>query len=144
MANAALRAPLIALLARLEAAIPDGPRLGIDLGCGSGTDATELLRRGWHVVAIDATPEAIQVLLERPNLAGRERFETIVGRLEETTWPTADLVTASLVPPFILRAGSRVSGSASCARCTLKPGSLFTGPFLATRRRGATADAFAP
>ena len=101
-AGAAPRAPLAAALAKFDAEpAPARPRLAIDLGSGGGTDTVELLRRGWRVIAIDATPQAMHVLLERPDLVGRERLETFIGPLESTTWPTADLVYASLVLPFL-------------------------------------------
>jgi tellurite methyltransferase len=134
-AGAAPRAPLVAALARFDAEpAPARPRLAIDLGSGGGTDTVELLRRGWRVIAIDATPQAMQVLVERPDLLGRERLETVVGLLESTTWPTADLVNASLVLPFlppnaVAATWERIIGS-------LVAGGRFAGHFFGDRVGG--------
>jgi SAM-dependent methyltransferase len=50
-------------------------RLAIDLGCGEGTDALELLARGWLVLAVDAEPAGLALLQARipPAAAGRIR-----------------------------------------------------------------------
>ena len=40
-------------------------RFAIDLGCGNGRDTIELLRRSWHVLAIDAEESAIAGLTSR-------------------------------------------------------------------------------
>ena len=40
--------------------------LAADLACGSGIDAAELLRRGWRVLAIDASEEGLSRLRARP------------------------------------------------------------------------------
>ncbi|MEK9661372.1 MAG: class I SAM-dependent methyltransferase, partial [Alphaproteobacteria bacterium] len=54
------RATLLAALDRFDAepASPDR-RLAVDLGCGSGRDVVEMLRRGWRVLAIDAEQAAV-------------------------------------------------------------------------------------
>ena len=51
------RKTLLAAVERFAA-----PGLAVDLGCGTGRDTVELLRRGWHVVAIDSEEEAISRL----------------------------------------------------------------------------------
>jgi tellurite methyltransferase len=99
-AGDAPRETLLDALARFEAdAQPAG--LAVDLGCGTGRDTLELLRRGWRVVAIDAEPAAIELLLDRPEAAGHhDRLETVVARLGEAEWPEAELVNASFSLPF--------------------------------------------
>ena len=42
----------------------------VDLGCGDGRDAVELLRRGWSVLAVDAEDDAIARLRARPICPG--------------------------------------------------------------------------
>lgn len=78
------------------------PGFAVDLGCGSGRDTVELLRRGWHVLAIDAEPEAVQRLWERQDLgwAADQRLQTQIARFEQATWPEADLINASFALPF--------------------------------------------
>jgi tellurite methyltransferase len=76
-------------------------RFAVDLGCGTGGDTVELLRRGWHVLAVDGQAEAIDRL--RALELGedeRGRLETRVSRFETTEWPPADLVNASFALPF--------------------------------------------
>lgn len=77
-------------------------RFAVDLGCGTGRDTVALLRRGWRVLALDGTSEAIERLLVRDDLpdAERGRLETRVARFETAEWPAADLVNSSFALPF--------------------------------------------
>lgn len=77
------------------------PGFAVDLGCGDGRDTVELLRRGWRVLAIDASEEGILRLQDRPDLALNALLETRVARIEETDWPAAELVNASFVLPLL-------------------------------------------
>ena len=76
-------------------------RFAVDLGCGTGGDTVELLRRGWQVLAVDGQAEAID-RLRALELAENERsrLETRVSRFETAEWPSADLVNASFALPF--------------------------------------------
>lgn len=121
--------PRSTLLEALERFDDEEPRqrFAVDLGCGTGRDTLELLRRGWRVLALDGTAEAIERLRARPDLSGRERrrLETRVVRFEDADWPAADLVNSSFALPFCppeafpalwrriersLRGGGRFSG----------------------------------
>ena|SRR5215211_7033014 len=74
------------------------PGLAVDLGCGAGRDTVELLRRDWHVVAIDSEAEAIRRLREQ---TGEDaRLETQVARYEDAVLPPCQLVNASWSLPF--------------------------------------------
>ena len=99
------------------------PGRAADLGCGTGRDTFELLRRGWSVLAIDGQREAVDRLLAAAHPGAR--LETQVARIEEATWPECDLVNSSYALPFVppqafpavwariidsLRAGGRFSG----------------------------------
>ena len=77
-------------------------RFAVDLGCGTGRDTAELLRRGWRVLAIDAEAEAIARLRDRDDLGAPadERLETLIARFAEARWPAADLVNSSFALPF--------------------------------------------
>jgi SAM-dependent methyltransferase len=78
-------------------------RFAIDLGCGIGTDAFELLRRGWRVLAVDGHPEAIAQVRQDAPPEARPRLEARVARFEElaqAALPAADLVNASFCLPF--------------------------------------------
>jgi SAM-dependent methyltransferase len=73
----------------------------VDLGCGTGRDTAELLRRGWNVLAIDSEAVAIERLVRRPDLdGGSARLETQVASFEDAVWPDADLVNSSFALPF--------------------------------------------
>jgi len=80
-----------------------GPRLAVDLGCGTGRDTIELLRRFWRVLAIDAEGKAIEGLRARPDLPADARLETMVARFEDATLPDggADLVTSGFALPLV-------------------------------------------
>jgi tellurite methyltransferase len=88
--------PRATLLAALEGFT--APGVAVDLGCGTGRDTVELLRRGWHVVAIDSEAEAIRRL--RASTGDDERLQTQVARYENAALPSCDLVNASWSLPF--------------------------------------------
>jgi SAM-dependent methyltransferase len=75
------------------------PGFAVDLGCGTGRDTAELLRRGWRVLAIDREQEALDRL---HSLVGPDspRLETRHERFETATWPHCDLVNSSFALPF--------------------------------------------
>jgi tellurite methyltransferase len=74
------------------------PGVAVDLGCGTGRDTVELLRSGWHVVAIDSEAEAIRRL--RATTGDDERLATQVAEYEDAALPECDLVNASFSLPF--------------------------------------------
>jgi tellurite methyltransferase len=98
------RATLLFALERFEAEAGAKGRglFAVDLGCGTGRDTVELLRRGWRVLAIDAEAEAIHRLLRRGDLDSDSavRLATRVARFENAGWPEADLINSSYALPF--------------------------------------------
>jgi len=86
------RETLVFALERFEEQRRSG--FAVDLGCGTGPDTLELLRRGWDVLAIDAQREALARLPDDPRLA------TQLARFEDADWPDADLINASFSLPF--------------------------------------------
>lgn len=94
------RPPRRTLMHALDAfAAEDGPdeRRALDLGCGSGRDTLEILRRGWRVVAIDRQPDALTRLVARTPPEMAARLETRAASLQDVALPSADLVNASFV-----------------------------------------------
>ena len=92
--------PRKTLLAALDAF---GAEAGfaLDLGCGTGRDTVELVRRGWRVLAVDAEAEAIADLRARPEAAAAgAQLETIVARFEAVALPRCDLVCSSFALPL--------------------------------------------
>jgi SAM-dependent methyltransferase len=93
-------APRDTLLLALERFDDEGTRRrrAVDLGCGTGRDTVELLRRGWEVVAIDAQDEAIRRLGAR--LGRAHGLTTLVASFKDARWPQVQLVNASYSLPF--------------------------------------------
>jgi SAM-dependent methyltransferase len=116
---------------------PGAPRLAIDLGCGEGRDTAELLRRGWHVLAIDGNTDAIDRLLARTDLVDRDaRLVTRLAALEEVSLPPCTLLNCSFTLPFCHPAHfgalwSRIVES-------VRPGGRFAGQFFGERDTWAT------
>jgi len=103
----------------------------VDLGCGDGRDAIELLRRGWSVLAIDAEAEAIARLRARADLPREGRLETRVARFEAARWPVCDLVNASFALP--LCAPAAFAGLWQRCVIALRPGGRFAGQLYGPR-----------
>ncbi len=100
------RPPRRTLLAALDA-FGDAARgsLAVDLGCGDGRDVIEMLRRNWRVVAVDAEPEALRRLRERPLPAGAE-LTPVLARFEDVPLPLGlSLVNSSFAMPLCERDG---------------------------------------
>jgi tellurite methyltransferase len=133
------RATLVSALDRFDAErLPDGPRLAVDLGCGSGRDVVEILRRGWRVLAIDAELSAIEQLRERDGLADSDFLETMVSRFEDAVLPAADLVNSSFALP--LCPPDRFPGLWTRIVGSLKPGGRFSGQLYGPRDSWAERD----
>jgi tellurite methyltransferase len=80
------------------------PGVAVDLGCGSGPDALELLRQGWRVHAVDAEAWGLQALREATPPALAARLQTHTCRFESFEFPPCDLVWAGFALPFCPRA----------------------------------------
>lgn len=97
------------------------PGHALDLGCGLGTNALALVRRGWHVHGIDISPRAIQLARERAApFPGQACFEVA----DTSQWSPGriyDLVTSTFALPSG-RGGERVLETA--ARATAPGGCL--------------------
>ena len=95
------RPPRRTLLAALDRfGTPPAEALALDLGCGDGRDAVEMLRRGWRVVTVDAEPEALRQLQARALPAG-SKVTPIAARLEEVPLPIGvHLVNSSFAMPL--------------------------------------------
>jgi SAM-dependent methyltransferase len=78
-----------------------GARLAVDLGCGAGRDARELLGAGWRVLAVDREPAAIEALAARTSPDHLPALATQVVDLADIVVPPCHLVNASLSLPFL-------------------------------------------
>lgn len=83
-------------------------RVAVDLGCGAGRDTLELLRRGWHVIAVDREASALDAILAVVPPEVRPRLDPVVADAGTFAVPACDLVVANLSLPF-LRADAYVA-----------------------------------
>ena len=105
--------------------------LAVDLGCGSGRDTIEILRRGWPVLAVDAAEEAIAALLARDDLPPEAGIRTLVRRHEELEMPRCDLANAGFSLPLCPRPAFP---AVWCKIVTaLRSGGRFSGQFFGER-----------
>lgn len=94
------RETLLRALALFESEPAAEARLALDLGAGSGRDSLELLRRGWRVIAIDASAAGLDELSRAAEHAGLARnLDVRATNYEGMTLPQADLVNASFSIP---------------------------------------------
>ena len=126
--------PRETLLAALESIAEPG--VSVDLGCGTGRDTIELLRRGWRVIAIDAEAEAIQRL--RTATGDDPRLETQVTAYEDATLPPCDLVNASWSLPFC--APTMFEAVWGRVVEALRPGGRFCGQLFGDRDEWSPAN----
>jgi tellurite methyltransferase len=85
-----------------RAAGPDaGPRFAVDLGCGAGRDARELLKAGWRVLAVDREPAAIAAVEAATPPELRPALTGLVADLADVEIPACDLVNANLCLSFL-------------------------------------------
>ena len=110
---------------------PHGRRTAIDLGCGSGNDSLELLRRGWHVLSIDQQPSALEFLSRRTPARWAKRLTLLVAPMEGLSLPRADMVYASFSLPFC--APDRFAALWKGIRRSLAPGGHFAGQLFGDR-----------
>jgi SAM-dependent methyltransferase len=75
-------------------------RLAVDLGCGDGTEALELLARGWSVLAVDAQEAGLAVLRARITATVADRIRVLCSSFTEADLPHAHLIHAGFSLPF--------------------------------------------
>jgi tellurite methyltransferase len=125
------RDTLLDALRRFEGE-PARDRFAVDLGCGTGRDTVELLRRGWAVLAIDGQAEALERLLARElPPAWSDCLITMRASFQEAEWPETDLVNSSFALPFCPPAA--FPGLWRRIERSLRPGGRFCGHLFGDR-----------
>lgn len=109
-----------------------GERFAIDLGCGSGRDTLELLRQGWHVLAIDQSAEGIERLQNSVDAEHKTRLQTQVTSFEALqNLPQCNFINASNSLPFCTPA--HFDTLWNMILFAIKPGGRFAGTFFGER-----------
>ena len=119
------REPRPLLLAACEELGAGRGRLAIDLGCGEGTDALELLARGWSVLAVDAESAGLALLRARIPSAAAGAVRVLCASFAEADLPSADLIHAGFSLPFC--APQEFPPLWARIRRALAPGGVFAG-----------------
>ncbi|MCI0582537.1 MAG: class I SAM-dependent methyltransferase [Chloroflexi bacterium] len=96
------------------------PGQAVEIGFGDGTETLALLAAGWRVVAVDAAPQAAQVLRGRVAGAHADRLEIRTESAETAGLPSFDLLYAGYALSFIPPAAFR--GFWRRVRAQLRPG----------------------
>jgi len=113
--------------AQLERAAELFPRPGdaLDVGAGAGRDTAYLLRRGWRVTAVDASPSAAAALRGLPL---QDNLSVVVSAAEDFQPATYDLVNAQFSLPFIAR--SQFDATVQRERDAVRPGGVMAATFF--------------
>jgi tellurite methyltransferase len=103
---------------------PQGRRFAVDLGCGAGRDARELLRAGWRVLAVDNEPAAKAAIEAATEPELLPSLEVRVQDLATVEIPECDLVNASVSLQFLL--GENFDATWDRIVAALRPGGRFS------------------
>jgi len=107
------------------AALFDEPGEALDVGAGAGRDTEHLLREGWRVTAVDASPAATAALRRMP----RQRNLQVVQVAVEDFAPTRyDLINAQFSLPFI--PSRRFGPAVRRLRDAVRPGGVMAATFF--------------
>lgn len=112
--------------------------VAVDLGCGSGADTLELLRRGWTVHAVDSDGPSLRLLAQQVPADARERLHLHEAAFQDFAFPRCDLVWAGYSLPFCPPAAWPALWPAIVA--ALRPGGRFAGDLFGERHGFAIDD----
>lgn len=117
--------------ARDSAPIAPTPPTAVDLGCGEGRDAAELLARGFRVVGIDGHEAAFESLAKRDRVLEHPNFEPRLTPFEECSIPRCTLLNASFALPFCHP--DSFDALWRIIRFAIEPGGRFAGQLFGDR-----------
>lgn len=109
------------------AAMFDAPGEALDVGAGAGRDTDFLLREGWRVTAVDASPSAATALRRMPR---QRNLQVVVSAFEDFEPDTYDLVNAQFSLPFIPPAD--FDATVLRLRDSVRPGGIVAATFFGT------------
>jgi tellurite methyltransferase len=104
----------------------------VDLACGEGRDTLELLKRGWHVLAIEPIPEGLASLREQTPEDQLARLTTQQADFAAARWASGiDLLNCSFSLPFC--PADQFDELWSRIETSIRPGGRFTGQLFGDR-----------
>lgn len=127
------------LLSRAMSLIDNRPGVhqAVDLGCGAGNEARQLMEAGWRVLAIDREPEAIARTHANCSATGTGMLTTWLADFEQLPeLPPSSLIHAGLALPFCHP--DRFQRLWTQVLTALKPGGVFVGHLFGIRHGWAT------
>ena len=101
------------------------PGEALDVGAGAGRDTAYLLRQGWRVTAVDASPSAATALRRMPR---QRNLQVFVSAVEDFDPATYDLVNAQFSLPFIPPA--QFQATVRDLRDSVRPGGIMAATFF--------------
>jgi SAM-dependent methyltransferase len=120
------------------------PGTALDIGCGNSMSAIHLLKKGWRVICLDYSQNALEAMEQRARTVNQQWLETkqltfICRSIEDYDWPTkVDLVLASSALPYF--DPSKIKTLMQNIYQNLKTPGFFIGNFFATKYVGAGID----
>ena len=97
-----------------------GPGQAVEVGFGDGTETLALLAGGWRVLAVDAAPQAEDVLRARLPAHDEDRLEVRIAPAQDVDLPAFDLLYAGYALSFLEQADFRRFWTG--VRAMLRPG----------------------
>jgi SAM-dependent methyltransferase len=101
------------------------PGEALDVGAGAGRDTAHLLRQGWRVTAVDASPSSATALRRMPR---QRNLEVVLSAAQDFEPETYDLVNAQFSLPFIPLA--RFDATVRRLRDSVRPGGIMAATFF--------------
>ncbi|WP_082818848.1 class I SAM-dependent methyltransferase [Cupriavidus nantongensis] len=119
---------------------PGVPNTALDLGCGSEGVPFYLLRRGWHVIAVDRDPRALARLRLRKKSRNDEALSIVCEDFSTMIFPSVSLIHAGYAlhhacPERFGELWSKIS-------VALSPDGVFAGHFFGECDQFAEDDRF--
>ena len=112
-------------------------RQAIDLGCGAGKEAQQLMQSGWDVLAVDNEPEAITRTIANCSGALAGKLTTCLSDFECLhALPRSSLVHAGLALPFCRPKSFKQLWDQVLH--ALEPGGIFVGHLFGTQHGWST------
>jgi tellurite methyltransferase len=96
----------------------------LDLGCGAGRDTRFLLEQGFRVIAVDADPDAVALMVG----LSQGRLRVVQSSFETFDFETYDLVNAHFALPFLPEEHFQLVFVR--IKQSLRVGGLFVGQFF--------------